>query len=576
MTLPLLLAAACVAPLPEPAGDDAPPLDVGETRAVELRSLALEVDQFEKRVDLEALRRLPPSVLEGIWLLDVPLEALVRNALDQLASTTLTEARQLPVPAQNMRRLLRMTPDDADLAGTSLEEMIALSAALGIPKGRALADLVQTGLTEPVIRRDVASEVLLDGLVATHPATWTRTGPVTPEHPDGVYEVAPYSVPVTLHDLVTGFASLAERFGPADTPLGRHPGFIEEATGFDVVASDFAMTVRVDVNALPFRGVDLTDGTDAAVNSTPRQAATMFPVDDPDWLVVEGLVDQPTIERLVVGIVEDGVFHAAAADDAPNPDPDLGPRGTGSAWSLPPWTFERMIGEMGHRAFSGLDPVCVDYTLGTGTRAFEACVDARGWTTFETFAGLGNPPAPTWLWDITAELAQVRLHDGGLPEGGADVAFALDDVPLGLDAETIAATARENLAANPVSLRELARVLTENSQGAADVYYVRGPTEPGGSDEVDWLVFLSPDDLALGDDGQPLRAYAYANPGFFADEALTQPVGAPEPGSPTHVRVAAVPGQVVFVEDDEGLRYRIEVGEKPSRARLALELTRIR
>lgn len=567
LALALALLPACVAPLPEPVEGPSAPLDVGETRAVEIRHLALEVDRFEKSLDLEAMRRLPPSVLDQLWLLDVSMDGLVQNALDQLAALTLTEARQLPVTAQNMRSLLRMTPDDADLAGTGLEEMVALSAALGIPKGRTLAELLEIGLTDPVIPRDLATDVLIDNLISSHPATQWRVGPVDAAHPDGRWPVARASVPVFLSDLVSGFATLAERFGPADTPLGRHPGFLAEASGVDVVGDDFRMTVRVNANALPFRGVDLGTGADAAVNSTPSQIATLFPVDDPDWLVVEGIVAAPTIGRLVVQIAEDAAFHPATAER------ENLPLGNNTAWDLPPWAFEHLILEMTHRATQRISPHCLEATLGTGVQAFEACVDEDGWTSFRTFNGLGNPPAPTWLWDTTLELAQVRLHDGGLAEGEANVSFALDNVPLGVDAAAIADTARNNLAANPGSLRELARVLTENTQGEADLYYVRLDAE-AGAEAGDWLVFVAPDDVPLAEDGT--RQRVYAQPGFFADEALTVRVSAPDPASADHQRVRIAPGDVLHVQDETGAVYRLDVREKPSRARIALDVTRIR
>jgi hypothetical protein len=179
------------------------------------------------------------------------------------------------------------------------------------------------------------------------------------------------------------------------------------------------------------------------------------------------------------------------------------------------------------------------------------------------------------------ELAQVRLHDGGLGEGEADIAFALTDVPLGVAAEDIVEEIRTNMAANPLALKDLAENLTDNTYGFADFYYWK--PKPGGAVEWegDWLFFITEDDIPIDDSG-PARAYDYANPGFFADEALTQKLssltveGEAVAGDDTHEKVRIAPGDVLFVEDDSGRVYRIDVAEKPSPNRVALDVTRVR
>lgn len=560
-----LLAAGCISPLaPPPSLDPGPALEIGESREAVVRHLRLEVEGFEKSVDLDALQRLPPSVRDGLWLLDVPLDGLVRNALDGLSALSLQEARQLPPSAQNMRTLLRSTPDNAILEGTNLEEMVALSAALGIPPGRVLSELLEVQLTEPVIAVETATDVLVEQLISTHPATWSRMGPVDDDHPDGVYDVAPGHLPVTLGDVVTGFSDLATRFGPADTPLGRHPGFIDRVDAVSVVEDAFEMTVKVDGNALPYRGLDLTDVSGASVNSTPSQIDTLFPLDDPDWLRIEGLVDDPTMEALTIRIVEDEVFHEGGTSREPTPT------GDSTAWSLDPWVYERLLAEMAYRTGQDVSEHCVSRTLGTGTVAFDACVDPTGWTTFTTFDGLGAPPAPAYLWDLVLELSQVRLHDGGLAEGAADIALTLQDVSLGLTADQIVAETKANLAANPIALQALAAVLTENSTGAADVVYVR-------DGDTDWLWFVHPSDLPP-EDAEGARTYDYARPGFWADEDLSERVSdtTEVAGDRVHDKVAVVPGDVLHVEDDAGRVYRLDVSDKPSRARLELTVTRVR
>lgn len=565
-----LIALGCVEELEIEAQQVGPALAVGETRRIELRYLRLDVEGFEERLTLDELRALPNATVDDLWLLDLELTPLVQNALTQLKELPDAEVAALPQAAQNMRTLLNITPDNADLEGTSLEDLTTLSGAVGIPPAKALADIFEIGITENFIPIEANTQAVVEGLIATHPATQWRDGPVDAEHPDGKWPVAPNSLPITLGDVVTNFEGLTERFGPAETEWGTHPGFISEAEGLTVVEEEFAMTVKVDINALPYKGADLTDVSGASVNSTASQIATVFPVDDPEWMQVEGLVADPSISKMTVIMVENDQFIAGgnAKDPAPN--------GNSEAWQLPPWQFERVVAEMTQLAVADVSDHCTTYELGTGVDVFNACIDATHWVEFETFNNQGNPPPPSYAWDVVLELAQVRLHDGGLAEGEADIAFTLSDVPIGVSADDIVAQIRENMAQNPLALEDLAEALTANTVGFADFYYWK--PKPGGDVqwEGDWLFFVTPDDIPVGDEG-PARPYEYENPGFFADQALTQKLSSTEAvdGDATHEKVRIAPGDTLYVEDDDGKVYRIDVADKPSPNYVALDVTRV-
>ena len=127
-------------------------------------------------------------------------------------------------------------------------------------------------------------------MISTHPNTRTRPGPVTDEHPDGIYPVARGALPVTLGDVASDFANIGERFGPYARDGVTHPGFVSGETRASVLTEDFALTVRANANALPYKGIDLTDGSSASVNSVRSQIQALFDFDDPNWLRVEGLV----------------------------------------------------------------------------------------------------------------------------------------------------------------------------------------------------------------------------------------------------------------------------------------------
>ncbi|MBC7173335.1 MAG: acetyltransferase, partial [Polyangiaceae bacterium] len=196
----------------------------------------------------------------------------------------------------------------------------------------------------------------------------------------------------------------------------------------------------------------------------------------------------------------------------------------------------------------------------------------------EVTGGVGSPPAPSYLWDLLLEVAQVRLHDGGIAEGEGDVEFTLANVPIGTDTATIEQTMRENLAADPKSLLDVANTIIDGTSGEADFYYFRTEADADAAIAGDWLFFLVEGDIPRGDDGALVRAYDYARPGFFSDESLTQRVSslAAVGGDVEHEKVRIAPGDVLFVEGTGGAVYRIDVGAKPSLARVALTVTRVR
>lgn len=549
---------------------EAPPteLAVGETRPVDLRYLRLDVQGFRKEHTLADLRAMPRRVLEDVWLLDLDVRPLMINSLERLRALPPEQVAELSLAARNMRALLNMTPDNAELEGTNLEALVALSASVGIPPARALANLIDAEITDDFITPATVAEVMLEGVIGSHPNAQTRRGPTDAEHPDGVHPVAPYSIPLTLADVVTNFEDMAERFGP----VGDHPGFVIDARGITVIEEEFKMTSSVSANALPYKGVDLGIAEVASVNSIASQIETVHDFSDPDWMTLDGLVPEPKVEEITFFVVENEAFIPGGTVAEP-----LG-QGDSAAWDLPLWEFERLIIEMARREAASIASHCDEYTLATGAVAFTACIDDTGWVTLETFNDVGSPPDPTYLWDLELEIAQVRLHDGGLAEGEADVALTVRDVAVGVPPEELVEQVRENVAANPEALREFASLITSSTIGDADFYYVREGEDATNAEHRDWLFFVSEHDIRLDDDGDPVRPYGYASPGFFADEALQTKVSSmiEVDGDVTHEKVGVIPGDRLFVRDDADRVYRIDVLEKPSRAWVSLDVTRVR
>lgn len=544
---------------------------VGDTRTVELRYLRLDVENFEQALDLATLRKLPRKTLDELWLVDFDMTDSVQIVLDELAGLPPDEVDKLSPAARNMRKLLTMTADNVKLEGTKLEDMIALAGAVGLPPARVLAAIMQTGVTDRAIPFDVVADVFLELLLGSHPNAQVRKGPIDKDHPDGLYPIKPKSLPITLGDVVYNFESLPTRFGP----VGEHPGFVIAATGITKGEDAFVMRVRVNLNALPYKGVDLTSSFVASVNSTDSQIEHVFDFKDPDWMRIEGLKDTLEIAEMTVRILENDAFIPGG--NAKDP----APLGNSPAWDLPDWEFERIIIEMARRRTATIGPHCDTYELGTGVKAFEACVDDGGWAEMTTFTDIGNPPPPAYFWDVLSEVAQVRLHDPAAPgdapiaEGDADVEFTLKNIQIPLDEAKILDGIKENLAANPGALADITELLNDNSDGDADFYYYR-PTAAAVDD--DYLYFVTADDLRTDADGEPVRPYNYAHPGFYADADLKKKLSRTTAidGDDTHEKLRVSPGQVVFVEDDAGHVFQIGVGDKPNRSTLSLALTRVR
>jgi hypothetical protein len=563
---------SCIETL-EPPDEVEGGLQVGEARTVELRYLRFDVSNYEQTLTRADLLAMPVDTQRRLWLLDLDLSnsagspRFIENALTSIREA---DPSTLGPAARNMQSLLNMTPDTADLTGTSFEALIDLAPLVGVSPARALADLTDANVEDRFLSSTAIAETLLDNVIATHPAAIVRPGPRTVENPEGVYSVAPRSLPITLADAASDFATFATAFGEVRDGSVYHPGFVVGDVSASILGPDFSLTVRANANALPFKGYDASLGEPASVNSISSQATTLFNFDDPNWLVINGLVPgTPVIREITFRIVEDDRFHVGGLSPLPYP------QGSSPAWFLAPWTLERVILDSSLLAFEGLSSSSEYFVPGDESPIFSIEV-VDGWTEIQTRGGVGSPPPAGYVWDLLLEIAQVRIHDGGIAEGDANAVFTLRDIPVGIDTRTIERTIRANLEADPFSLVDIAEQIIDTTRGDADFYYVRG-AGPDGI-EADWLFFVSPDDLRTDDTGGPARDWAYAQPGFFADSELTQRVSSliEVDGDVSHEKVALVAGQPLFFEDDEGARYAVSLLERRGRSTVAVQVERYR
>ena len=578
-----LLLAACV---PEvTVDDDGAPESLArqETRSVELRFLRLDAKNFEQvltKKDLLDKSRFPERILRETWLLDMDLEPLITNALTTLVSTPAEEAYGLAASSRNMWKLLNMTPANTVLDGTSLAPLLGVGKAVGLSPTLILSDLIGVPQNQQIISVDLTTGAVIEHVVSTHPNAQWRRGPVNAEHPDGRYKVAPGSMPVSLYDVLTDFAELPKSFGPAqaDPGLPPHPGFIKDASPIVAATDDFAMTVRVNLNALPYKGLDLTDASVASVNSTSSQITSVFDFSTPEWMEIKGLVPELVIDEMTMAIYENDFFIPGGTSKDPTP------LGNSKVWGLPGWEFERLIAEVAVLRAEELTPHCTVYSpegdVEMPLEAVHVCMDETTWTTISVDDSVKletPPPPPSYFWDILLEVAQVRLHDGGLAEGDADIAFTLRHIPAGITTAALEQQIRDNIQHNPAALAALAELLNENTEGDADFYYYVPNASNSEDIRGDYLYFVNPDDIKNNTSGDPLRAYSYAHPGFYSDRGLTTKVSTKQAidGDTAHEKVKIHVDDVLYIEDDVGSVFQIDVKSKPGRHTLALDITRI-
>lgn len=587
----VLSLAACVPALTIDEGPDPESLAREETREIELRFLRLDAKNFKQVLTKKDIKeKFPERVLRETWLLDMPLEPLITNALTILIETPAEQAYALDSSSQNMWKLLNMTPANTVLDGTSLAPLLGVGKAVGLAPSLILSDLVDLDANANIITVPLTTEYVLSNVVATHPNAQLRRGPVTPAFPDGRYPVEPNSMPVSLYDVVTDFADLPKNFGPALSDDGPpHPGFIAGASPIVAATDDFQMTVRVNLNALPYKGVDLTDVTVASINSTSSQIGGVFDFSTPDWMEIKGLVSSLTIDEMTMAIHENPMFIAGGTAKEPEG------QGDSKVWNLPEWEFERLIADVARAKAADIPDQCTIYSpqgeVEMPLQAVKVCTGDNGdpddgtepphWTTIAVDESViiddADRPVPSYFWDILLEVAQVRLHDGGLAEGEGDIAFTLRDIPAGISTAELEQKIRENIQKNPAALAALAELLNENTDGSADFYYYVPKADNDDAVRGDWLYFINPDDIANNSSGDPLRKYSYAHPGFYADPDLTDKLSSTAviDGDDAHEKVKIEPGDVLYIEDDAGSVFKIEVKDKPGRHDIALAVTRV-
>jgi len=502
-----------------------PPADGG------LVTLALD------RAGLEAL--VPPAQRDELLMLYLDVKGLLLQALETMRDYESygVDTSAWGTAEWNMYGILTMTPDTADVTGTSLEPILGLAANLGIPVPQILADIADIAPTDTFVSPAQMADGLFQDVLSTHPA-------LQEDPSDGVKKI-----PVTLGDALADLTTLGEKLGPT----ADHPGILFDSTPAVVLEPGFRMTVTARSNLVQHDGVDLSRGKSYLFVHEAGTPLMDFDFLDPDRFQVTGIADEPEVD-LAFLIREDPSFLPAGHDQLANPTGDGFYKGSSPVWGVEPWRFERVVADLMFNAYhakyaaQGYHRV-MSYSVGALTDA--AVIDwDRGWLQVSTVGGVGDPPAPHYFWDAVSELAQVRLHDGGLAEGEADLHLRISHVRVPLTAEQVVEATRPVLEAEKDELA--ATMLGDHSLYASDcdLYLARGA---GGAL---YLYYVAPQDI-------PGASFAHAKPGLFRDAALTDEVTSTADqgsGDTVHAKVpVGGEGATYFAQDVDGGVWELRV-----------------
>lgn len=496
--------------------------------------LQLDKDALAELLDEEAQKTLA--------LAEVELRPFLYGAIDAIRNPLKygSDPNELGQAEFNFYRLLNLSADSADLTGTSLEELADLAYAIGLPTARILAELLGMELDEPALETDLIVDVMLNNLILTHPNAETN------DAGDPVLKIR-------LYDALRNLEPLAERYGP--DPNTGHPGIIGGAITAEVLEPGFLMSARAISHLIAFEGINAQKATKDVIYILEGDQVLSLDVDDDDTFSIVGLVDEPVVD-VRIALYEDPNFIEVGNDRTAFPDTDRpgAYRGNSQGWNLDPWVLERVVLEITYLRY--VDAYAdnqykheLRYNAGSIQNAavFEW---ERGWFETETAGGLGTPPAPQYVWDTLLELAQVRLHDGGLAEGDANARFDLKNVPVGVTSDDLVAAIRPELAAQEEQLSEMLLGHSGVAESNADFYFIE--TLPN-----DEALFYYRD--ASDSDNGP----TFARPGFFRDAALseradtTDAIGTSD--DTTHRKLRARKGERYYFADKEDDVYRLEI-----------------
>ncbi len=534
----------------------------------ELRLNEVPPPDLELSMDRDEVTELFGSAASEILLLELDSTTLLNNTLTEIKNSCGTDWQlDQPNPNHNcglttlgqsfigtdgtwetsaeysLVRILTMTPANAKVQGTSLEGVQELADLLGLGGGfgQILADGLGISRTTEFISTSAVVAAIQLNVLASHPSFEGQT-----------------KIRFTLEDALTDLASMTARFGPS----GGHPGILDPSFPMSgqALGPDFQMTAVATSNMRIADGIDLDSGKDyvnVVVDTTgPSFSDPLeFDFEDPEKFSMTGIIEDLAVDlRFAVeewtGFVNTCVEHPPCQDNLPE-----SPVTSDSVWAKPPWTMEYVVADAARTLYD--DRVhFASYLFGAAEVRIGQNGDPPGWVEYFTLLNLGNPPPSQYLWESIMEVAQVALHtppEVTFPEGAANVAFTLQDMPVGITGPEIEDAVRPYLQSQSSALADYLLGDYTKNNGLVDLYFRRA------SDGAPYLFFVTSDDLP------PEVSYSHTTPGFFAEPSLSPEskvsmINIAGVEDTTHEKLPLVEGlQVVYVEDAAGAVFRLRI-----------------
>jgi hypothetical protein len=555
-------------------------------------------------VDTEPLLENAIAMIQGAcgegWKLDNP------NPNHNCALTPLGQSfgpNWRTTPEFALVRLLTMTPANADVTGTSLEEFQKIVDAnpqlFSITFGGVLAETMRIGRTAPFVPTDQLVTSLQQQLFASHPAVTDPTGA---------------RMAVSLYEALNDLTPLATKLGPVGAKPwagpGEHPGILVPDDGTfttksNVMLPEFEMRVVSDSGLRRVAGINLAKGAGDMYVRT-ADAPLTFDFTDPAKLQISGLSPNPTIDmrfamREFSGFVPSCTDVPACKTNLPAP---LGaPVGMGTVWTLPPFFLEPIVTRAAMETYNkkpafakcylndgNTPPVC-QTSIDIGTSP-----DPVGWMVFYNNFGFGGQvipvPKPQFLWELLTEVAQVAVHDpagdgsgAGAPaanniaEGAAEPVYALRGVNIGMTADDILAKLRPTLQSQAADIADIILGRYWLNNDPIDFYY--GREAPGAEP---YLYFVAETDLRPDDQASTTpRPYRYTKPGFFSDPGLADSARVSSKtvngvADTAHEKYKLPRGaSTLYMQGDDGAAYRVDfyVPAKGDPVEISAEVTKL-
>ncbi|MEM6292073.1 MAG: hypothetical protein AAGA54_12435 [Myxococcota bacterium] len=445
-------------------------------------------------------------------------------------------------PEYAMVRILTMTPANVDVSGTSSQSLAGLADALGIGGGYSeiLADALGIPRTQEIVSTASLVHAFQTGFVGSHP---------------NVGEGG--TISIYLSDALSDLGTMSETLGPQ----GDHPGLVDPGftvTG-EVFGPNFTMNAIAESNLRLVDGIDGGQGKGFLTVVEDRTGPTFddeleFDFADPERFSLEGILESLQVDmRFAIG--EADTFIPSCLSSPCQQNLPGNPVGTDTVWNFEPWLLEYNVAVAAYEEYKErlFDE---SYLLGTASVQIGQNGNPPGWVEYSVPFNIGSPPEDQFVWETILEVAQVALHNTPFTtfsEGDADIAFTVEDIPIGITGPEAAEAVRPFLQEQAALLSDFLLGDFREDNDRVDLYWRRA------DNGRPYLFFVDPSDLASDAD------YQNDNPGFFAAPSRS-------PGSKlSNTEVAGVSDTLhekyeppagettLYYEDDDGTVFRLRI-----------------